>query len=167
VSATVNRIPVFFSTSPDPFERCPDRVLALPPKQWIIARKKVWQSRWPQHDLVMRDETQGYRLRQDSASLWRDLAQGSGASTGAPAITFAFARAYRVRKSELSPATSPPRVDRSGPLINPTKLNTLKGKRAATPRLRKVCYWLETANRSCIMGLSRRSPNKVKPRPLG
>jgi len=26
------------------------------------------------------------------------------------------------------------------PLIDPAKLDTLKGKRAATPRLRKACY---------------------------
>ena len=32
------------------------------------------------------------------------------------------------------------------PLIDPAKLDTLKGKRAATPRLRKACYWLQTAN---------------------
>ena len=31
------------------------------------------------------------------------------------------------------------------PLINPEKLDTLKGKRAATPRLRKACYWLQMA----------------------
>ena len=29
------------------------------------------------------------------------------------------------------------------PLIDPAKLDTLKGKRAATPRLRKACYWLQ------------------------
>lgn len=34
------------------------------------------------------------------------------------------------------------------PLIDPAKLDTLRGERAATPRLRKVCYWLETARRS-------------------
>jgi hypothetical protein len=33
------------------------------------------------------------------------------------------------------------------PLIDPAKLDTLKGKRAATPRLRKACYWLEMASR--------------------
>ena len=33
------------------------------------------------------------------------------------------------------------------PLIDPVKLDTLKGKRAATPRLRKACYWLEMAKR--------------------
>lgn len=33
------------------------------------------------------------------------------------------------------------------PLIDPAKLDTLKGKRAATPRLRKACYWLEMAKR--------------------
>jgi len=31
------------------------------------------------------------------------------------------------------------------PLIDPAKLDTLKGKRAATPRLRKACYWLQMA----------------------
>ena len=33
------------------------------------------------------------------------------------------------------------------PLIDPAKLDSLKGKRAATPRLRKACYWLEMARR--------------------
>ncbi|MDA7930120.1 hypothetical protein N9B63_04715 [Akkermansiaceae bacterium] len=33
------------------------------------------------------------------------------------------------------------------PLIDPAKLDSLKGKRAATPRLRKTCYWLEMARR--------------------
>jgi hypothetical protein len=28
------------------------------------------------------------------------------------------------------------------PLLDPAKLDSLKGKRAATPRLRKICYWL-------------------------
>jgi hypothetical protein len=32
------------------------------------------------------------------------------------------------------------------PLIDPKKLDTLKGKRAATPRLRKACYWLQMAH---------------------
>jgi hypothetical protein len=32
-------------------------------------------------------------------------------------------------------------------LTDPAKLDTLKGKRAATPRLRKACYWIETARR--------------------
>ena len=34
------------------------------------------------------------------------------------------------------------------PLIDPAKLDTLKGKRAATPRLRKACYWLQIAHTS-------------------
>ena len=34
------------------------------------------------------------------------------------------------------------------PLIDPEKLDTLKGKRAATPRLRKACYWLQMAHTS-------------------
>ncbi|MDC0315014.1 hypothetical protein OAL62_01315 [bacterium] len=33
------------------------------------------------------------------------------------------------------------------PLIDPAKLDSLKGKRAATPRLRKACYYLEMAKR--------------------
>ncbi|MDB4271783.1 hypothetical protein N9845_02635 [Akkermansiaceae bacterium] len=33
------------------------------------------------------------------------------------------------------------------PLIDPAKLDTLQGKRAATPRLRKACYWLEMVRR--------------------
>ena len=32
------------------------------------------------------------------------------------------------------------------PIIDPEKLDTLKGKRAATPRLRKACYWLQMAH---------------------
>ena len=32
------------------------------------------------------------------------------------------------------------------PLIDPAKLDTLKGKRAAAPRLRKACYWLQMAH---------------------
>lgn len=32
-------------------------------------------------------------------------------------------------------------------LTDPAKLDSLKGKRAATPRLRKACYWLETGRR--------------------
>ena len=32
------------------------------------------------------------------------------------------------------------------PLIDPAKLDTLKGKRAATPLLRKACYWLQIAH---------------------
>ena len=31
------------------------------------------------------------------------------------------------------------------PLIDPDRLDTLNGKRAATPRLRKTCYWLNEA----------------------
>lgn len=34
------------------------------------------------------------------------------------------------------------------PLIDPAKLDTLKGDRAANPRLRKICYWLEEARRA-------------------
>ena len=33
------------------------------------------------------------------------------------------------------------------PLINIEKLDGLAGKRAATPRLRKACYWLEDGRR--------------------
>ena len=33
-------------------------------------------------------------------------------------------------------------------LIDPAKLDILTGKRAATPRLQKVCYWLETARKA-------------------
>ena len=48
-------------------------------------------------------------------------------------------------------ATAPPKQDKYAaiiaPLIDPAKLDTLAGKRAATPRLRKVCYWLEMARR--------------------
>jgi len=32
------------------------------------------------------------------------------------------------------------------PLIDPAKLDTLKGKRAATPRLRKAWHWLQMAH---------------------
>ena len=31
-------------------------------------------------------------------------------------------------------------------ILDPVKLDTLKGKRAATPRLRKACYWLQIAH---------------------
>jgi hypothetical protein len=34
------------------------------------------------------------------------------------------------------------------PLTDPAKLDTLKGKWAAAPRLRKACYWLEIATRA-------------------
>ena len=37
-------------------------------------------------------------------------------------------------------------VNLIAPLIDPAKLDTLKGKRAATPRLRKACYWLQMAH---------------------
>ncbi|MDB4265139.1 hypothetical protein N9891_00160 [bacterium] len=42
---------------------------------------------------------------------------------------------------------SSPHVAKLAPLIDPAKLDSLKGKRAATPRLRKACYWLEVASR--------------------
>ena len=35
----------------------------------------------------------------------------------------------------------------SAPLIDPAKLDTLKGERAATPRLRRIMYWLRLAQR--------------------
>jgi hypothetical protein len=34
------------------------------------------------------------------------------------------------------------------PLVDTARLDTLKGERAANPRLRKICYWLESARRS-------------------
>ncbi|MDB4312648.1 hypothetical protein N9920_00575 [Akkermansiaceae bacterium] len=37
-------------------------------------------------------------------------------------------------------------VDILTPILDPAKLDTLKGKRAATPRLRKACYWLQMAH---------------------
>ena len=37
-------------------------------------------------------------------------------------------------------------VDILTPILDPAKLDTLKGKRAATPRLRKACYWLQIAH---------------------
>jgi hypothetical protein len=40
-----------------------------------------------------------------------------------------------------------PAVEILAPLIDPAKLDTLKGKRAANRRLRLVCYHLETARR--------------------
>jgi len=33
-------------------------------------------------------------------------------------------------------------------LVDPAKLDSLTGERAANPRLRKICYWLETARRA-------------------
>lgn len=38
-------------------------------------------------------------------------------------------------------------VFKLAPLINPDHLDSLKGKRAATPRFREACYWLEMARR--------------------
>ena len=37
-------------------------------------------------------------------------------------------------------------VDILTPILDSAKLDTLKGKRAATPRLRKACYWLQIAH---------------------
>jgi len=37
-------------------------------------------------------------------------------------------------------------VDILTPILDPAKLDTLKGKRAATPRLCKACYWLQIAH---------------------
>jgi hypothetical protein len=45
------------------------------------------------------------------------------------------------------PASPSREAEILAPLINPAKLDTLKGERAATPRLRKACYWIETARR--------------------
>ena len=41
-------------------------------------------------------------------------------------------------------------VEIIAPLIDPAKLDTLAGKRAATPRLRKACHWLEKARRDGV-----------------
>jgi hypothetical protein len=38
------------------------------------------------------------------------------------------------------------------PLVDPAKLDTLKGERAANPRLRKICYWMETLIEDCLAG---------------
>ena len=52
------------------------------------------------------------------------------------------------RRSIASPAGSVSgHVLKIAPLIDPGKLETLTGKRAATPRLRKACHWLEMARR--------------------
>lgn len=58
----------------------------------------------------------------------------------------------RVLPAERRPIASPAvsvssHVSKIAPLIDPGKLATLSGKRAATPRLRKACYWLEMARR--------------------
>ena len=52
--------------------------------------------------------------------------------------------------SQTEQAKSPPSsatAEILASLTDPAKLATLKGKRAATPRLRKSCYWLEVARR--------------------
>ena len=49
------------------------------------------------------------------------------------------------RNHQESKAQSGRLVDIISPLIDPDRLDTLKGKRAATPRLRKACYWLTQA----------------------
>lgn len=41
-------------------------------------------------------------------------------------------------------------VEIIAPLIDPAKLDALSGKRAATPRLRKACCWLEKARRDSV-----------------
>ena len=39
-------------------------------------------------------------------------------------------------------------IDILANFTDPTKLDSLKGKPAATPRLRKTCYWLHTTSNS-------------------
>ncbi len=39
------------------------------------------------------------------------------------------------------------------PLIDPAKLDSLKGKRAATPSLRKACHWLKSDFSLLLCGL--------------
>lgn len=54
-----------------------------------------------------------------------------------------------VEKTKAETATASPseHVAVLAPLIDPAKLATLTGKRAAIPRLRKACYWLEMARK--------------------
>ena len=40
------------------------------------------------------------------------------------------------------------------PLVDPAKLDTLKGERAANPRLRKDHYWLKALMVNCIAKFS-------------
>lgn len=57
------------------------------------------------------------------------------------------------REAQAAPiaAIAPTTVTANGgaiyvaPLLDPAKLDTLKGERPANPRLRKICYWLATA----------------------
>ena len=61
-------------------------------------------------------------------------------------------------------------VDILTPILDPAKLDTLKGKRAATPRLRKACYWLQIAHTNDfdigeIIDLSHDQVGPVEPKP--
>lgn len=59
-------------------------------------------------------------------------------------ICLTFLSAYDSSRSQVaknSPAAP------LAPLVDPAKLDSLQGKRAATPRLRKACYWLEMIRR--------------------
>jgi hypothetical protein len=55
---------------------------------------------------------------------------------------------------EVTVAPQPASVSRADvlailtPLVDPAKFDTLKGERAANPRLRKICYYLESASLS-------------------
>ncbi len=51
------------------------------------------------------------------------------------------------RPHQTRPVLNTAHVSKIAPLIDPARLSTLKGKRAANPRLKKACYWLETARR--------------------
>lgn len=48
---------------------------------------------------------------------------------------------------EAKPSSGSATAEILASLTDPAKLDTLKGKRAATPRLRKSCYWVEAARR--------------------
>jgi hypothetical protein len=63
----------------------------------------------------------------------------------------------RIERSPATPiAAAPPQITDErfvgilAPLIDPAKLDTLKGDRAANPRLRKIVHWLEVARREGI-----------------
>ena len=63
-----------------------------------------------------------------------------------PFLVLVAAMVLGCDKAEVVKVAKPsPQASILAPLIDPAKLDTLAGERAATPRLRKACYWLEVA----------------------
>lgn len=64
-------------------------------------------------------------------------------------LTLSLASCDRAETEATTPSeateTASQAVAILSPLIDPDKLDRLMGKRAATPRLRKACYWLHVA----------------------